>query len=228
MNFMCGNLAVCFARMDINSDFYLLTTIKKVTNDLNVQYTVGYEGEELEKYKNYYGRLIVKKSFQKNDRQRNRWANNDNFINTIEVSQILPSKYDGREFSGYNDVCLSYEELKNIIDNNKTDWIIALSNQKAVYVITDLKTGKLYIGSATSNNGMLLSRWKSYIETGHGDNKKIKELIDDKGFDYIKENFQYSIIENYNSIIDDEIIRKREVYWKNVLDSVDHGMNDNY
>ncbi|MDK7859562.1 GIY-YIG nuclease family protein, partial [Klebsiella pneumoniae] len=75
----------------------------------------------------------------------------------------------------------------------------ALSSQKAVYLITDTNTGKLYVGSATSNNGMLLKRWKDYLETGHGGNEELIKLVEAKGIKYIEDHFQYSILENYNA-----------------------------
>jgi len=57
---------------------------------------------------------------------------------------------------------------------------------------------------------MLLQRWISYVENGHGDNKGLKKLADRDGFDYVKENFQYSILENYNVRMDDNYMLKRE------------------
>ena len=56
------------------------------------------------------------------------------------------------------------------------DWIGALENQKAVYLIADLKLGKFYVGSATSNSGMLLQRWSNYVTNGHGGNKELIEF----------------------------------------------------
>ena len=80
----------------------------------------------------------------------------------------------------------------------------ALQNQKAVYLITDRSNGKLYVGSATSDSGMLLQRWANYIDSGHGGNKELIELVNKEGIDYIKRNFQYSILENYNAKVGDE------------------------
>ena len=101
-------------------------------------------------------------------------------------------------------MCLTYNELKAIIENNKMDWINALSNQKAVYLITDLYTGKLYVGKASSNEGMLLDRWRTYVKNGHGGNEELINIVKEKGFEYIKKNFQYSIIEKYNAKVEDE------------------------
>ena len=81
--------------------------------------------------------------------------------------------------------------------------------------------------SATSENGMLLSRWTSYVNTGHGGNIELIDLVKQDGFDYIKENFQYAILENYNARVNDEIILQRENWWKNVLASRKFGYNAN-
>ncbi len=74
---------------------------------------------------------------------------------------------------------------------------------------------------------MLLDRWESYIANGHGGNKELKNIVEEKGFDYVKNNFQYTIIDNYNAKIEDKVILGRESYWKEVLDSRNHGMNCN-
>lgn len=85
----------------------------------------------------------------------------------------------------------------------------------------------MYVGSATAEKGMLLARWSSYVHNGNGGNEGLIELIKEKGFDYIKENFQYTILENYNSKVDDEYVLKRESYWKEVFQSRKFGYNKN-
>ena len=197
-----GQVIIGLCRMDNGDDFYLLTTIKRITKDLNVRNGIAYEGVELAEYKKYYGRVIVK--YHNTVQNMVRWA--DKLIKEIEVSEVLSSFYEGKSFPGYDKVCLKYNELRVIIENNKTDWVNALSNQKAVYLITDLNTGKLYVGSATSDKGMLLDRWKNYVSNGHGGNKELKEIVEKQGFDYVKLNFQYTIIENYNAKIEDKVI----------------------
>ncbi len=154
--------------------------------------------------------------------------NASKLINELEVLEILPNMYTGEDFNGYENVNLSYDQLKIALERNKT-YINAFKNQKAVYLITDKNTGNLYVGSATSNNGMLLSRWMDYIKSGHGKNKAFIDIIYNpiKGFDYIKKYFQYSILENYNPKVSDEYILKRESHWKRVLLSRNMGYNKN-
>ena len=122
---------------------------------------------------------------------------------------------------------ITEKQLEIIIRQNKKDWRAALENQKAVYLITDKNNGKLYVGSATSDYGMLLQRWSNYVENGHGGNIELKKLVEEKGFDYVKKYFQYSILENYNAKIDDHIILERESWWKDTLQSRKHGYNAN-
>lgn len=216
-----GQVAICLLKLSY--DTWLLTTIKRITKDLDVNEGVNYEGEKLEEYRKYFGRVILKyhKTFQTQCREYG------SICDDLEVLEVLPALFDGDEFPGYDRVRLSYAQLHSITARQKKSWIAALENQKAVYLITDKHTGKLYVGSATSDNGMLLARWSSYAENGHGDNVKLKALVSQKGFEYIKENFQYSILENYNARVDDHIILERESWWKEALQSRVFGYNGN-
>ena len=219
--FFVGQIAICFLKL--TWDTWLLTTIKRVTKELNVTDGVNYEGEEVERYRSLFGRVIVKhhKTYMTQGRIFTE------VMEDLEVCQVLPATFDGDDFPGYDNVCLSYEQLANIIHKNKRDWIAALSNQKAVYLITDKNNGKLYVGSATSEYGMLLQRWSSYVANGHGGNKELVELVKQEGFEYVKKNFQYSILENYNAKTDDKIVLRRESWWKETLKSRKWGYNSN-
>ncbi|WP_053983679.1 GIY-YIG nuclease family protein [Niameybacter massiliensis] len=209
--FNVGESVICLLKVDY--DIWLLTTIKSITKELNVENGINYEGDEILKYKPYFGRVLVK--FHKDFTTQVRYA--EDIINQFEVLQILPTIFDGDDFPGYEKVRLSFSQLETIISRNKKDWIAALENQKAVYLIRDTNNGKLYVGSATGENGMLLQRWKNYINNGHGGNKELNEIVNTQGFDYIKKYFQYSILENYNSRVDKKIILCRESWWKDTL-----------
>lgn len=145
----------------------------------------------------------------------------------MEVCQILPDTFDDDDFPGYDKVNLSYNQLKSILDRGKKDWIAALERQKAVYLITDTNNGKLYVGSATSSYGMLLQRWSNYVSNGHGGNKELKRIVDSEGIEYVQSFFRYTILENYNSKVDDTVVLERESWWKNILLTRTFGYNDN-
>ena len=185
-----GHLAICLLRLSWNT--WLLTTIKNVTRELGITNGINCEGEEIAEYQPYYGRVIVR--YQKT--HQSQYVMFGNVINKMVVEQILPSVYDGVDFPGYDNVKLSYEELATIVRNRKKDWIAALENQKAVYLIVDESDGRQYVGAAYGDNGMLLQRWTNYVNNGHGGNKLLKEIVNEKGFDHIKKNFSYAILEN--------------------------------
>ena len=219
--FNVGQTAICLLKL--RGDQWLLTTIKKITRLLDVTDGVGYDAVEVKEYEQYFGRLVV----EYHNPCRTMGRKYENVMDELEVVQILNEQYTGNEFPGYENVRLSYPLLKNIVDRQLPGWVDALRNQKAVYLITDTKTGKMYVGSATSQTGMLLQRWSSYAADGHGGNVELRELVKQQGFDYVKENFQYSILENYNARMDDGYILKRESWWKETLCTRTHGYNKN-
>ncbi|BFK80443.1 hypothetical protein I3900191A7_05880 [Clostridium baratii] len=216
-----GQIAICLLKLSY--DMWLLTTIKKVTKELGVHNGVNYEGKEIDKYKPFFGRIIIK--YHKTHQTQGIYFSK--IKDNLEVAQVLPSIFDGDDFPGYDKVQVSFKQLETIINRGKRDWIAALENQKAVYLITDKSNGKLYVGSATSDKGMLLQRWTAYIYNGHGGNKELVELVKKEGFDYIKDNFQYSILENYNAKVSDNVILERESWWKETLQSRKWGYNSN-
>ena len=219
--FNVGQIVICLLKL--SSDTWLLTTIKRITKELDVLDGVNYEAEELEEYRQYYGRVIIK--YHKAVQAQSMFY--ATVSDELEVLQLLPTMFDGDEFPGYDNVRLSYMQLASILERRRQSWIAALENQKAVYLITDTYNGKLYVGSATSDKGMLLQRWSNYAENGHGGNKELVELVRKKGFDYVKQYFQYSILENYNAKIDDHVVLKREAWWKDTLQSRRFGYNAN-
>jgi len=211
-----GQITVGFIRIKSNENLWLLFHIGKITKDLNIQNGIGYEYETLTEYEKYFGRIIVR--FKNKSQNMVRKA--ESVINDCEIAQILPDVFDNDIFPGYDKVNISWNELSRII--TKDTWKTALQNQKGIYLITDSTNGKMYVGSA-SGNEMILNRWKSYVETGHGDNKDLKNL----DFNHIKQYFRYSILDIFKSTTDQQIILERESWWKFVLQSRKFGYNNN-
>lgn len=143
----------------------------------------------------------------------------ENYIEEFEVLEITRDVCK-IEFPGYDKVNVTWEELSGLIDTDA--WKTALANQKGVYLIIDSSNGKKYVGSATGET-MIWGRWKNYITSGNGGNKEFKKL----SFDYIKNNFRYSILEIYKSTTDDDIILNRETWWKELLMTKEFGYNKN-
>lgn len=136
----------------------------------------------------------------------------------FEVKEILPESYTGRSFPGFEEIDLSFEELEALIRNDRLDWKTALENIKGIYLLTDTKTNKRYVGSAYGDCG-IWSRWRNYIETGHGGNIGIHTLINgkDKDIDYCRRFFRFSLLESRPFNTSNETIFSRENYWKRIL-----------
>ena len=76
----------------------------------------------------------------------------------------------------------------------------------------------------------LIKKYDSFQSgyNGTGGNKELIRLINVDP-DYAIKNFQFSILEVFlNQDSNNEQIREREIYWKKVLDSKNHGYNDNF
>lgn len=199
-------------------DRWLLVFAGRITKDLHLLNAIGYEYESLTEYENLFGRLVVR--YHNTVQAVVRKADSGGFMDKLIVETILSDVYNGNLFPGYDNVMISWKNLEQVINNDS--WKTALQNQKGVYLITDRKTGKLYVGSATGDL-MLLGRWQSYIKTGHGGNKELKSL----SLNYIKDNFWFSILEVYRGSTDDDFIIQRENHWKEVLRTRTFGYNAN-
>lgn len=176
-----------------------------------------YELIPLESLKEYENRLLI--DWGKSARM---WHQKG----TTEKPIIAIQSQNKQHFPGYENIILSFERLKEVIENN-TDyelWQTALSSVKAVYLIVDRETGKQYVGSAYGNDG-LLGRWRCYVESYHGNNKQMIELIHVKPEQY--KHFQFSILQllEKTATADEAIIA--ENLWKRKLLSGTFGMNDN-
>lgn len=151
----------------------------------------------------------------------------ENYYDSIIVTEILKESYTGQTFCGYENINLGFNQLEVIIRNERPDWYGALKNMQGVYLITDMSNGKKYVGSAYNDTG-IWSRWKSYIETGHGGNIELYNLINKEGIDYARKNFSFTLLEYKSPLTDREIIVERESFWKKVLLSRgDFGYNRN-
>ena len=229
ISFFKDVIAIGFIRLPENQDHWLMTGMVKVVKDNGLG---NFAEAEYYKTKQYNFRLVVK--YHK--REQNGIRNAKDFINNLEVIELWrPDKSVAEKvFPGYKNVSVSYKELKRKIKISD-EWRTALKSRKGVYLITDTKTGKLYVGSAYGDKG-ILGRWNTYLtsgfdrdekENGKYPNKELKELVDNYGISYIQENFQYSILETFTDDVSDEYIIARESWWKDVLLTRVFGYNAN-
>ena len=140
-----------------------------------------------------------------------------------EILYVLP-KVSEIVFTSYDKIVLSYKNLKHIVTHVREhkDWQQRLSAVAGIYLITDTKTGKHYVGSASGEQGGI---WGDYARTKHGGNKRLVELITADA-DYC-DNFQFSILEVFPIKRDRHEVLEYEQLYKRKLRSIEFGWNDN-
>lgn len=194
--------------------------VSKKENYNEITNGVAYDLEAVKEHEKYVGKLIVE--YKNSTIQIKRYA--ENCINEIRVVEILKKPYEGVPFCGYNKINLSFQELEVIVNKNIDEWKRKLENITGIYMLFDRSTGKKYIGSAYGQEG-IWQRWSYYIYSKHGGNKELLQLP----IEYIRENFNFSLLEWHKIGEDKDFIISRENYWKDVLMSreKEYGYNDN-
>ena len=184
-----------------------------------------YKLQRLERFSGLIERLII--SYKKIQGPKQAKLNIVK-IESIEVVSILEKKYTyvSRKFEGYDKVSLPFKELRKIIEFNVDNWRELLENINCVYAITDISTGKIYIGSTYNSSGVW-GRWSDYVSTnGHGGDIELVKLLKENPnqSDY----FVFTIIESFfNCNGTEQFILDREVYWKKVFCTRSFGYNKN-
>ena len=143
------------------------------------------------------------------------WATND--MPVITISPRI-------QFPGYESVSVTFQELKEIIEEQTADWFNPLSKVGGVYLITTPEG--LYVGSAYGKEG-LWKRWSDYVQSKHGGNKELIELIEKNPGIYHE--FRYSILKVVPKRSIDEDVIAWENYFKEVLQTRNSpwGLNSN-
>lgn len=147
------------------------------------------------------------------------WATNDKAVLAIQENAKL-------SFGGFERVLLRYDELSQIVNDSilYENWHTALSSVYAIYLIVDTTDGKQYVGSAYGIGG-LLDRWKCYIDTKHGGNKNIVNMI--CNFPERYKNFQFSILQILPKTVTADEVIKLETLYKDKLMTKEFGLNCN-
>ncbi len=180
-----------------------------------------YQLNEISSCAQMNGRLIA--HFERPGRQS--YLKGDRWADQILLSEILAERLRIAEFPGYRAIDLSKEELDIIATQAIESWKAALSSVASVYLISDTKSGKLYVGSASGEGG-IWQRWVAYSATGHGGNVELKQLIKADGQGR-SSHFRFSVLEIADLHESRDSVLRRESHWKSVLLSREHGLNAN-
>ena len=150
----------------------------------------------------------------------------EKYLPEMSVAEILPERFTGRPFPGHEKINHSFAELEAIFGNERADWRGALSSVKGVYLLSDIATGGQYVGAAYGRGG-IWARWRAYVDTAHGGNEGLQELIRSRGKEYARRNFRLTLLDTTSMLTDDAVVLAREQHWKQVLLPRKYGYNRN-
>lgn len=205
------------------TNVWLFAGIYKVIERRTVKRDFSYKIERISEHIELIGRLKI--YLPRPGRIRS--VKLENYYQHMFVSELLKETYTGERFTGYEDVSCDFGMLKTVFRTSRADWKAALEHIKGVYLITDKSNGKKYVGSAYGEYG-IWSRWACYMNTGHGWNDELTQLIDQAGIDYARNNFRISLLESRPMRTEDKFVIARETFWKEALLSrIPFGYNKN-
>ena len=145
------------------------------------------------------------------------------YIDKLLISEIREKRMQVSDFPGYNAISISYRILRTIVRKNLPQWKAALSDVGGVYLVTDVHTGKLFVGSAHGGD-TIWHQWVSFAINGHADIKVLRQLLSHEADDY-QFNFQFSILEIADLRANREDVIARAAHWQSVLQSAVFGYN---
>ncbi|GII99987.1 GIY-YIG catalytic domain-containing protein [Sediminihabitans luteus] len=128
-------------------------------------------------------------------------------------------------FPGYDRVLLTYGEMRDVVNDLRyAAWQTALEAVHGVYLISDKRTGKQYVGKADGGQ-RILGRWKDYASTGHGGDKGLVEIV---GADAThRDDFVFSILRVFGPSTPQAEILEAESHYKQALLTRHWGYNHN-
>jgi|SRR5450830_83055 len=180
-----------------------------------------YKLERVSSCEDLVGRLYASSPYTK----RNSYVYGETLAADLEISQLLPRRLSIKDFPGYKLVEVPKTQLDIIVRNNIPTWRTALSNVKGIYLISDKRTHKLYVGKADGAEG-IWGRWCTYAKNGHGGNVALKEELGLTSVDR-QADLRFSLLEIADIHSTKDEILAREEHWKSVLMTRQSGFNRN-
>ena len=122
-------------------------------------------------------------------------------------------------FPGFDRLVLDHAQLQAVMREHRyAAWRTALASVVGVYLITDTRDGRHYVGKADGAES-IRQRWTAYATNGHGGNVELR-TIDPTGF-------RFSLLRVFDPSTPTRVIDEAESHFKVALDSRRHGLNRN-
>jgi hypothetical protein len=132
----------------------------------------------------------------------------------IEIADAEPVP-----FPGFDRLVLDYVQLQAVMREHRyASWRTALSSVVGIYLITDTRDGRQYVGKADGAES-IRQRWNVYAANGHGSNVELRNLDPNS--------FRYSLLRVFDPATPTPAINETESHFKNTLDTRRHGLNRN-
>lgn len=122
-------------------------------------------------------------------------------------------------FPGFDRLVLTHVQLQAVMREHRyASWRTALSSVVGIYLITDSRDGRQYVGKADGAES-IRQRWSSYATNGHGGNVELRGLD--------PSTFQFSLLRVFDPATPTRDIDMAESHFKLSLGSRQHGLNRN-
>lgn len=122
-------------------------------------------------------------------------------------------------FPGFDRLVLDYAGLQAVMREHRyAAWRTALSSVVGVYLITDTRDGRHYVGKADGAES-IRQRWSAYAANGHGGNVELRNVN--------PVTFRFSLLRVFDPATPTADINAAESHFKDALDTRRHGLNRN-
>lgn len=122
-------------------------------------------------------------------------------------------------FPGFDRLVLDRAQLLAVMREHRYGaWRTALSSVAGIYLITDTRDGRQYVGKAEGTES-IRQRWSAYAANGHGGNVELRRMD--------PSTFRYSVLRVFDPATPSRVIDEAESHFKNALDTRRHGLNRN-
>lgn len=122
-------------------------------------------------------------------------------------------------FPGFDRLVLEHAQLQAVMREHRyASWRTALSSVTGIYLITDTRDGRQYVGKADGAES-IRQRWSAYATNGHGGNVELRNVD--------PATFRFSLLRVFDPATPTREIDAAEGHFKLALDTRKHGLNGN-
>jgi hypothetical protein len=181
-----------------------------------------YSLDRLSSAEEWVGRLYLTSRYK----ERNSYPNGETLAGDLAVIELAAERVSIGRFPGYKSINITKGQLDVLVRQNVDSWRSALSSVKGIYLITDARTGKLYVGKADGEDG-IWGRWSVYSTTAHGNNVALEKEFGIEASVERRNDLRFSVLEIADLHTMKQDIDARESHWKEILMSRVRGYNRN-